>query len=85
MSAEEQERLAVDRFLPSLLRYDDLSKYVVEEVAEVASVVEAGEVEGETTRHSRGGDVSASPADMSGGPSGVVFAGCLSVASRSCQ
>ena len=31
------------------------------------------------------GGVLASPADMSGGPSGVVFAGCLRVARRSCQ
>ena len=40
-------------FPPSLLSYDDISTYVVEEVAEVASVVEAGEVKGEATQHSR--------------------------------
>ena len=52
---EEEDRVAVDRFLPSLLRYDDLLTYVVEEVAEVASVGAAGEVAGGTTQHSRGG------------------------------
>ena len=55
MSEEEEERVAFDRFLPSFLRYDDLSTYVVEDIAEVASVVEADEVEGETTWHSRRG------------------------------
>ena len=44
-----------DCFPPSLLRYDDLSTHVVEEVAEVANVIETGEVKGEATRHSRRG------------------------------
>ena len=44
VSEEEEERVEIDRFLPSLLRYDDLSTYMVEEVAEVASMVEAGGV-----------------------------------------
>ena len=39
-------------FPPSLLSYDDLSTYVVGEVAEVVSVMEAGEVKGGATRHS---------------------------------
>ena len=42
-------------FLPSLLRYDSLLTCVVEEVAEVAIVMEAGEVKGEATRYSRMG------------------------------
>ena len=46
-----EERVEVDRFLPSLLKYDDLLMYVVEEVAEVAIVVEAGEVEVTGQRH----------------------------------
>ena len=41
-----------DCFPPSLLGYDDLSTHVVEEVAEVASVIEAEEVKGVATRHS---------------------------------
>ena len=41
VSEEEEERVAIDCFPLSLLRYDDLLTYVVEEVAEVASVVEA--------------------------------------------
>ena len=44
-----------DCFPPSLLRYDDLSTYVVEEVAEVASMMEVGEVKGKANRHSRRG------------------------------
>ena len=44
-----------DCFPPSLLRYDDLSTHVVEEVVEVVSVMEAGEVKWEATRHSMRG------------------------------
>ena len=43
--------MATDCFLPSHLSYDDLSTCVVEEVAEVAIVMEAGEVKGEATRY----------------------------------
>ena len=44
--------MATDCFLPFHLSYDDLSTCVVEEVAEVAIVMEAGEVKGEATRYS---------------------------------
>ena len=44
-----------DCFPPSLLRYHDFSTYVVEEVADVASVMEAGEVKVGANRHSRRG------------------------------
>ena len=47
--------MEVYRFHPSLLKYDDLLMVVVEEVAEVAIVVEAGAVKGEATRYSRRG------------------------------
>ena len=47
--------MATDCFLPSHLSYDDLSTCVVEEVAEVAIVMEAGEVKGEATRYLRRG------------------------------
>ena len=42
--------VATDCFLPFCLSYNDLSTCVVEEVAEVAIVMEAGEVKGEATR-----------------------------------
>ena len=38
----EEKRVVVDCFLPSLLRYDDHSTHVVEEIAKVASMTEAG-------------------------------------------
>ena len=82
MSEEEEERVAIDCFPPSLLRYDDLLTYVVEEVVEVSSVVEAGEVKGGGDSVFEKGCVSASPFVMSGGPSGVVFSRCLRVARR---
>ena len=44
-----------DCFPPSLLRYDDFSTYVVEEVANVASAMEAGEVKVGANWHSRRG------------------------------
>ena len=44
-----------DCFPPSLLRYNDLTTHMVEEVVEVSSVVEAGEVKGEATRNLRRG------------------------------
>ena len=77
--------MATDCFLPSYLSYDDLSTCVVEEVAEVAIVMEAGGGEGGSDSVFEKVCLSASPSDMSGGPSGVVFAGCLRVARRSCQ
>ena len=55
MSEKEEERVMTDYFLPSLLRYDGLLKCVVEEVAEVAIVMEAGEVKGEATWYLRKG------------------------------
>ena len=47
--------MAAEFFLPSHLSYDDLSTCVVEEVAEVAILMEAGEVKGEATRYLRRG------------------------------
>ena len=47
--------MATDCFLPSHLSYNDLSTCVVEEVAEVVIVMEAGEVKGEATQCSRRG------------------------------
>ena len=47
--------MVTDCFLLSHLSYDDLSTCVVEEVAEVAIVVEAGAVKGEATRYLRRG------------------------------
>ena len=85
MSEEEEERVAFDRFLPSFLRYDDLSTYVVEDIAEVASVVEAGEVEGETTWNSRGGTCRHRQVTCQEDHPAWCSPGCLSVASRSCQ
>ena len=69
--------MATDCFLLSHLSYGDLSTCVVEEVAEVEIVMEAGEVKGGGDSVFEKGCVSASLSDMSGGPSGVVFAGCL--------
>ena len=45
--------MATDCFLPSHLSYDDLSTCVVEEVADVAITMEAGEVKGEATQVGR--------------------------------
>ena len=47
--------MATDCFLPSHLSYNDLSTCVVEEVAEVSIVMEAGEVKGEANRYSKRG------------------------------
>ena len=44
--------MATNCFLPSHLSYDDISTCVVEEVTEVAIVMDAGEVMGEATRYS---------------------------------
>ena len=47
--------MATDYFLSSRLSYNDFLTCVVEEVVEVAIVMEAGEVKGEATRYSRRG------------------------------
>ena len=44
--------MATNFFLPSHLSYDDISTCVVEEVTEVAIVMDAGEVMGEATWYS---------------------------------
>ena len=45
--------MVTDCFLPSHLSYNDLSTCVVEEFAEVAIMMEAGEVKGEATQYDK--------------------------------
>ena len=77
--------MATDCFLPSRLSYNDLFDVCGGGVCGGGDCDGGGGGEGGGNLVFEKGCVSASPSDLSGGPSRVVFAGCLRVARRSCQ